>query len=72
MPDTGELVLADVISSIGSLTILVSLIESTFSLSLYEANEERVLSARLDRMAFKVVLGGFAGANAAALPAACD
>jgi hypothetical protein len=70
VPDTGELALADVLNILGILTILVTLIESTVSLYLYERYGEKTLSARLDRMSFKVILGGFVVANLAAVLAA--
>jgi hypothetical protein len=70
VPDTGELALADIVNVLAILTILVTLIESTVSLYLYERYDEKALSARLDRMAFKVMLGGFVVANLAAVLAA--
>ena len=70
VPDTGELALADVVNLLGTLTILVTLVESTFSLYLYDICGEQALSKRLDRMSFKVMLGGFLGANLALILAA--
>jgi hypothetical protein len=67
VPDTGELSLADIVNSLGILTILVTIVVSTLSLFLYEKYEERDLSRRVDMMAFNVVLCGFLGANLAAL-----
>ena len=67
IPDTGELSLADIVNSLGILTILVTIVVSTLSLFLYEKYEERDLSRRVDMMAFNVVLCGFLGANLAAL-----
>ncbi len=70
VPDTGELALADVVNLLGTLTILVTLVESTFSLYLYDICGEQDLSKRLDRMSFKVMLGGFLSANLALILAA--
>src|SRR5262249_37508907 len=70
VPDTGELTLADILNILGILTILVTLIESTVSLWLYERYDEKVLSERLDRMSFRVMLGGFTLANLAIVLAA--
>jgi hypothetical protein len=67
VPDTGQLALADIVNSLGILTILVTLIESTVSLFLYERYGEKILSARLDRMSFAVILSGFTLANLAAV-----
>jgi len=70
VPDTGEPALADVVNLIGILTILVTLIESTFSLYLFDICGEQALSKRLDRMSFQVMLGGFLLANLALVIAA--
>jgi hypothetical protein len=70
VPDTGELALADVVNGLGILTILVTLIESTVSLYLYDRCGEPELSQRLDRVSFRVVVVGFIAANLALLIAA--
>jgi hypothetical protein len=63
IPDTGELSLADVINGLGIITILVTLVESTVSLYLYDRCQEEELSRRLDRMSFKILVIGFAAVN---------
>ena len=70
VPDTGELALADIVNGLGILTILVTLIESTVSLYLYDHCGEVELSRRLDRVSFLVVVVGFFVANVALLGAA--
>lgn len=70
VPDTGELALADVVNGLGILTILVTLIESTVSLYLYDRCGEPELSQRLDRVSFRIVVVGFIAANLALVIAA--
>src|SRR4030095_14943627 len=65
VPDTGEVALADLVNGLGILTILVTLIESTASLYLYDRCGEVELSRRLDRVSFAIMLTGFITANAA-------
>lgn len=67
VPDTGEVALADVVNVMGIFTILVTLIESTVSLYLYDRCGEVALSERLDRYAFSIMAGGFALTNLAML-----
>lgn len=67
VPDTGEMALADVINGLGILTILVTLIESTISLYLYDRCGELELSARLDRISFRILVTGFVTLNFALL-----
>ena len=45
------------------MTILVTLVESTVSLYLYDRRGEPELSRRLDRISFTIMLTGFVGAN---------
>ena len=59
VPDTGEFALADVINLLGTVTILLTLVESTVSLHLFEHLDDRDLSRRLDRISFAVTLVGF-------------
>ncbi|MFZ4765535.1 MAG: hypothetical protein ACOYMN_11325 [Roseimicrobium sp.] len=70
VPDTGEMVLADVINGLGILAILVTLIESTVSLHLYDSRGEEELSRRLDHTSLAIMLLGFIGNNVALLVAA--
>ena len=70
VPDTGEMVLADVINGLGILVILMTLIESTISLHLYDGRGEAALSRRLDRVSLAIMFSGFAGTNLALLLAA--
>jgi hypothetical protein len=63
VPDMGELALADLVNCLGIMTILLTLIESTVSLHLYDPCQERALSARLDWMSFRVTLIGFITIN---------
>jgi hypothetical protein len=63
MPDTGDVSLADVINGLGIFTILVTLVESTVSLYLFDRCHEEELSRRLDRMSFKILVIGFAAVN---------
>jgi hypothetical protein len=62
VPDTGEFALADMINLLGILTILLTLVQSTLSLHLYDHRDERALSRRLDRLSFAVTLVGFLAA----------
>ena len=70
VPDTGELALADIVNGLGILTILVTLVESTVSLYLYDRCGEQELSRRLDRVSFIIVVVGFIAANLALVLAA--
>ena len=64
VPDTGEFSLADMVNLLGIVTILITLVESTVSLYLYDHRGERELSRSLDRTSFVVVSVGFAAAVA--------
>ena len=65
VPDTGDVALADLVNGLGILTILVTLIESTVSLYVYDRCGEVKLSERLDRFSFIIMLSGFTVANVA-------
>jgi hypothetical protein len=67
IPDTGEFSLADVVNCMGIFTILVTLVESTISLYVYDRCGEPALSRRLDRTSFWILIVGFALVNAALL-----
>jgi hypothetical protein len=64
VPDTGEFSLADMVNLLGIVTILITLVESTVSLYLYDLRGERELSRSLDRASFAVVTVGFTAAVA--------
>jgi len=70
VPDTGEFALADMINLLGTVTILLTLIESTISLHLHDQRGDRDAARRLDRVSFGVTLGGFVAALALILLAA--
>jgi len=70
LPNTGVMSLADIISIIGTITILLTLIESTISLHLYDRKDKKMLSHRFDRLSFYVLLLGYVIFNIALLVAA--
>jgi hypothetical protein len=70
VPDNGELSLADAVNGLGIFTILVTLIESTISLYLFDDCSEETLSLRLDRMSFKILVTGFTLVNVVLLAVA--
>lgn len=70
VPETGDFSLADVVNGLGILTIMVTLVESTISLYLYDRCGEKVLSAKLDHMSFGILVVGFVVVNAALVVAA--
>lgn len=59
VPDTGVFTLADLVNLVGVVTILVTLIESTVSLYLYDNRGEIELSRRFDRASFWIIGCGF-------------
>jgi hypothetical protein len=70
VPDTGQFALADVVNALGILTILVTIIESTISLYLFDRRGEEALSRKLDKAAFGIMLPCFLGVNLLLLIAA--
>jgi hypothetical protein len=70
LPNTGVMSLADIINIIGTITILLTLIESTISLHLYDRKDKKMLSHRFDRLSFYVLLLGYIIFNVALLSAA--
>lgn len=64
VPDTGEFALADWVNLLGIVTILLTIVESTVSLHLFDHCGERDLSLALDRTSFVVVAVGFTAAVA--------
>jgi hypothetical protein len=61
-PDTGEIALADIINGLGIGMIFLTMIQSTISLTLYEANHE-VLSRWFDKITFAVFFLGYTEIN---------
>jgi hypothetical protein len=70
LPNTGVMSLADIISIIGTITILLTLIESTISLHLFDRKDKKMLSHRFDRLSFYVLLSGYIIFNVSLLMAA--
>jgi hypothetical protein len=64
VPDTGEFSLADLVNLLGIVTILITLVESTVSLHLFDHCGQQDLSLSLDRSSFVVVSVGFVTAVA--------
>ena len=58
------------VNAIGILTILVTLIESTVSLYIYDRCGEEALSQKLDMVSFGIMVPCFLGANVLLLLAA--
>lgn len=63
VPDTGDFSLADAVNGLGILTIMVTLVESTISLYLFDRCREPELSGRLDQTSFKILVAGFTVVN---------
>lgn len=62
VPETGAFALADMVNLLGTVTILLTVVQSTLSLHLYARCGEEALSRRLDRISFVVTLVGFLAA----------
>jgi hypothetical protein len=56
IPKTGVLTLADMVNDLGLLLILITIIESTISLYIYDNKGEKELSRKLDRTSFMTLL----------------
>lgn len=56
IPKTGIITLADMVNDLGLLLILLTLIESTISLYIYDIRGEKAVSKRLDLISFLVLL----------------
>src|SRR5204863_7634195 len=67
IPDTGTMTLADVVNGIGIAVILLSLVESTISLYLFDRQGDERLSQQFDRLSFWIFLIGDIALNAALL-----
>lgn len=62
VPETGEFALADMVNLLGTVTIFLTVVESTISLQLFAEHTDHALSRRLDRVSFVVTLVGFVAA----------
>lgn len=65
IPDTGEMTLADTVNGVTVAMILVSLVESTISLYLYDRKELQTLSRLFDKVSFWILLVGYFVLNVA-------
>jgi hypothetical protein len=70
LPNTGVMSLADIINIMGVITILLTLIESTISLHLFDIRDKKMLSRRLDHLAFWIIICGYLSLNLALVLAA--
>ncbi len=70
IPKTGSLTLADMVNDLGLLVILITIIESTISLHIYDVNGEKRLSRKLDIFSFIALLMIYIIVNAAIIIAA--
>ncbi|MFN2513177.1 MAG: hypothetical protein ABR568_17360 [Pyrinomonadaceae bacterium] len=59
VPDTGVMTLADIVNHVGIATIFLSLLQSAFSLYLYEKRGKKIISRLFDRVSFVVFLAGY-------------
>ena len=65
VPDTGGLALADVLNAVGIGVILLTVVQSTASLYLYDRRGQQALSRAFDRVSFAVMLPSYALLNVA-------
>jgi hypothetical protein len=70
IPDTGTMTLADLVNGVGIAVILLSLVQSTISLYLFDRRGNEPLSRRFDRVSFWILLAGAVALNAALFAAA--
>jgi hypothetical protein len=70
VPDTGTMTLADMVNGIGIAVILLSLVESTISLYLFDRRGDERLSQQFDRLSFWIFLVEDVALNAVLLLAA--
>jgi len=70
VPDTGVMTLADLVNGVGIAIILMSIVESTISLYLYDRRGSEALSRLFDRVSFWILASGAAALNAALFLAA--
>jgi hypothetical protein len=65
VPDTGVLALADVVSGVGIAVILLTVVQSTISLYLFNERGEEAVSRAFDRLSFAVLLPSYILLNVA-------
>ncbi|MFI5155396.1 MAG: hypothetical protein ACHQEM_04395 [Chitinophagales bacterium] len=65
LPNTGVMSLADILNVMGTITILLTLVESTVSLFLYDRRGRKMLSNRFDRLSFFIILPAYILLNTA-------
>ena len=65
IPDTGIMTLSDIVNGLGAGMILVTVIQSTVSLHLYERLGAEALSRRFDQLSFAVLSIGYVTLNLA-------
>ncbi len=70
IPDTGTMTLADVVNGVGIAVILLTLVQSTISLYLFDRRGDEPLSRRFDRISFWIFLIGDITLNVALVVAA--
>ena len=58
IPDTGIMTLADMVNGVGVWIILLTVIQSTISLHIYERLHAEELSRRFDRISFAILVTG--------------
>ena len=63
VPDTGVMTLVDIVNQVGIVTIVLSLLQSTISLYLYDRKGKEALSRLFDRVSFVIFLAGYAVIN---------
>jgi hypothetical protein len=70
IPDTGTMTLADIVNGVGIAVILLSLVQSTISLYLFDRRGDEPLSRQFDKLSFAIFLVGDVVLNAALVVAA--
>jgi hypothetical protein len=65
VPDSGILTLADMVNSVGIVMILLSLVQSTISLHIFDRRGQEAFSRRFDRVSFAVFATSYAAINIA-------
>jgi hypothetical protein len=65
VPDTGVITLVDIVNQVGIATIVLSLLQSTISLYLYDRKGKEALSRLFDRVSFVIFLAGYVVINLA-------
>jgi hypothetical protein len=59
IPDTGVMTVADIVNGIGITTVLLTVIQSTVSLYIFERLGAEALSRRLDHLSFAIFAAGY-------------